>query len=146
MLVRFFDTAPDEKLKYAVTVSRYGDKWVFCRHRQRRTWEIPGGHREPGESIDECAKRELIEETAAGDFSIRRICAYSASEKSRGVSREAETFGMLYFADIFSFDGAPQYEIGEITVTDEFPEKWTYPKIQPLLMSEAIKRMKCLDD
>ena len=27
-------------------------KWVFCRHKERNTWEIPGGHREMGEAIE----------------------------------------------------------------------------------------------
>lgn len=38
-------------------------KWVFCRHKDRDTYEIPGVHRESGETIFETAKRELMEET-----------------------------------------------------------------------------------
>ena len=41
---------PDEKLKYAVIAARYGGGWIFCRHKGRSTWEIPGGHREAGEN------------------------------------------------------------------------------------------------
>src|SRR5450759_3451320 len=32
---------------------------VLCRHRDRSTWETPGGHIEPGESPREAAVREL---------------------------------------------------------------------------------------
>ena len=46
-----------------IIISKTDNKWVFCKHKERETYEIPGGHREPGESILETAKRELQEET-----------------------------------------------------------------------------------
>ena len=48
--VKFYNIADDEKLKFAVIVARSGGRWVFCRHKERSTLEIPGGHREPGDS------------------------------------------------------------------------------------------------
>ena len=53
----------DSELVFVVIVSRCGNKHVFCRHRQRSTWECPGGHIEPGETPLEAARRELYEET-----------------------------------------------------------------------------------
>ncbi len=50
----------DRNLKFAVIVSKFQDKWVFVRHRDRDTWEIPGGHRENGENIDETAKENYL--------------------------------------------------------------------------------------
>lgn len=44
--VKFYEEVKDEKLKYTVIVTRYNGKWVFCRHKDRKTLEIPGGHRE----------------------------------------------------------------------------------------------------
>ena len=52
MTLRFPDQAEDRLLRFAVIAARSGGGWVYCRHRQRRTWELPGGHREPGESIE----------------------------------------------------------------------------------------------
>ena len=34
----------------------------------------------------------------------------------------------------------PESEIEEIVITDRFPERWTYPDIQPHLIEEAKKR------
>ena len=61
--VKFYDHVDDALLKYAVIIAKHQGKWVFCRHRERDTLEIPGGHREPGETILETARRELAEET-----------------------------------------------------------------------------------
>ena len=57
--VKFYDNVADEFLKFAVIISKTDNKWVFCKHKERETYEIPGGHREPGESIVE-AKYPVI--------------------------------------------------------------------------------------
>lgn len=46
--VRFYEQAEDELLKFAVIIAKAKGKWVFCKHRDRNTYEVPGGHREAG--------------------------------------------------------------------------------------------------
>lgn len=53
--VNFCEDIDDELLKFAVIVSKTNGKLVFCKHKQRDTYEIPGGHREDGETILEAA-------------------------------------------------------------------------------------------
>ena len=77
--VKFYEEIADERLAFAVILSKARDKYVFCRHRDRETWEIPGGHREPGEHILDTAKRELYEETGALEFKIAPVCVYSVT-------------------------------------------------------------------
>lgn len=137
-MVNFYDEVDDSLLKFAVIISKTEGKYVFCKHKERDTWEIPGGHREPGEIILDTAKRELYEETGAVDFEIRPICVYSVIAKDNFDG--AESFGMLYFADIKSFEKDLHSEIEKIMITDKLPEAWTYPQIQPELMKEAKKR------
>ena len=100
--VRFYDTVDDSLLKFAVIIACSKGRWVFCKHKERDTYEIPGGHREPGENILDTAKRELYEETGAVKYSIKPICVYSVTAPNEfdGV----ETFGGLYFADIEEFE------------------------------------------
>lgn len=132
--VKFYEAAEDGLLKFAVIVSRSGGKWVFCRHRERSTLEIPGGHREPGERVEETAARELREETGAKEFTLRPVCAYSV------VQDAGESFGMLYYAEISSFEPLHS-EIEEIFLLEAPPEDgWTYPEIQPALLAEACRR------
>ena len=70
MKVQFYDKVDDKLLKFAVIISKANGKWVFCKHKERDTYEVPGGHRENGEQIDMTAIRELQEETGAVDFTI----------------------------------------------------------------------------
>ena len=142
MEVKFYDTVRDGLLKFAVIIAKHNGKLVFCKHRQRNTLEIPGGHREDGENISDTARRELYEETGALDFKIEPICVYSVTDVNNfdGV----ETFGMLFFAEIFSFEKELHSEIESICLLDGLPDKWTYPLIQPRLIEEA-KRRGCLN-
>ncbi len=139
--VKFYDRIDDELLKFAVIISKTDGKWVFCKHKERDTYEVPGGHRENGESILEAAKRELAEETGANSFNITPICVYSVKGKTRvNENLDEETFGMLFFADIFAFDDELHSEMEKIIITDSLVENWTYPLIQPKLIEEAKRR------
>lgn len=129
--VKFYEDVADELLKVAVIVSRYQDKWVYCKHKARNTFELPGGHREEDEDILDAAKRELYEETGAVKFEIQKISVYSV------VRGEEERFGMLYFAKIEAFGEMPDLEIEKIVLCDEAPAEQTYPLIQPKLLEKV---------
>lgn len=133
--VRFYDAVEDSLVKFAVIIARAGGKWVLCKHRERSTLEIPGGHREVGETVEEAAVRELKEETGAVEFSIRPVCVYSVVKDDA-----EESFGGLYAAEVDSFEELHS-EIERIVLLEELPnENWTYPEIQPRLIEEARRR------
>ena len=136
--VQFYDRVDDGKLRFAVIITRTEGQWVFCKHRDRNTLEVPGGHREPGEDILDTAKRELYEETGAIDFSMEPVCVYSVT--APGNFDGQETFGMLFSADVREFEKELHSEIERIVIRDDLPDNWTYPEIQPLLMKEWERR------
>lgn len=171
--VNFHDKIDDNLLKFAVIIAKTDGKWVFCKHKERETYEIPGGHREENETILDTARRELYEETGAVIFDITPICVYSVTETVRNNPKKSEseiicsipkeseveiekstqeesiiessgncTYGMLYFADIKSFEEKLHSEIEKIWITEELPNNWTYPLIQPKLIEEAKRRSK----
>lgn len=138
--VNFYDEVDDSLLEFAVIISKSNGKWVFCKHKERDTFEVPGGHRETGEKIEDTAVRELKEETGAVDFNIKPVCVYSVKGKTRvNDNATKESFGMLYAAEIFSFEEIHS-EIEKIVLSDDLIRQWTYPLIQPKLISEAKKR------
>jgi 8-oxo-dGTP diphosphatase len=121
------DSIDPSKIKYAVVAAKYNGKWVFCRHKSRDTWEIPGGHRECGEKPDDTARRELWEETGAQRAKITAVCVYRFND-----------YGMLYYAEIAELGQLPENsEIGEICLEDSLPNGLTYPHIQPFLFEKV---------
>lgn len=133
--VKFYDKIDDKLLKFAVIITKINNQLVFCKHQKRDTYEIPGGHRENGETIFDTARRELYEETGALIYDIKPICVYSVVS-----SDNIETFGMLYLANVSSFEKELHNEIEKIIITDKLIENWTYPLIQPKLIEEAKRR------
>ena len=138
--VKFYDTVDDALLKFAVIISRSNGKWVLCKHKERDTYEVPGGHREAGEHIFETAKRELHEETGAVKFDIKPLCVYSVTGRTSVNGNGEESFGLLCFAEIMEFSGKLENEIEKVELMDELPENWTYPLIMPKLIEEYERR------
>lgn len=138
--VKFYEDVSDELLKFAVIVAKHDGQWVFCKHKERETYEVPGGHRESGETILEAAARELQEETGAIEYTIQPVCVYSVTSKTRvNETTGEETFGMLFFAEVKSF-GEIHSEIEKISLYGGLIDNWTYPQIQPKLLQEAARR------
>lgn len=129
--VLFFDQVDDAVLKFATVAARYRGKWVFCKHKERNTYEIPGGHRENDENIEATARRELYEETGAARFRLSPVCVYAVRDDS-GVS-----YGMLYFAEVQEFFALPDFEMERVEFFDALPENLTYPQIQPKLIQKV---------
>ncbi|MDF2921326.1 MAG: hydrolase [Paenibacillaceae bacterium] len=136
MQIQFYEfgSIPNDGLKFAVITARYKGHWILVRHRERCTWEIPGGRREPGEAIADTARRELVEETGAAVFSLAPVCLYS-------VKRELsdESYGGLFFAEVEEWGVLPDSEIAEAARFEQLPQlpELTYPGIQPVLFERT---------
>ena len=126
----------EEQLVFAVIISKYQEKFVYVKHKERDTLEIPGGKRESGESITACAARELKEEPGAKHFTLEPLFIY-------GVEKDGETdYGLVFEAQITELEDELTSEIEAIYVRVKPPVSWTYPTIQPLLLAEYVKRTK----
>ncbi len=119
----------DSELTYVVMGARYQGQWIFVRHRQRQTWEMPAGHIEPDEEPDRAAVRELYEEAGVVNSSLTVISDYKVTDGGKSA------FGRLYCAEVKELEELPDHEIEEIKLSVELPSNLTYPEVQPLLFS-----------
>ncbi len=76
--VKFYREAEDRLLKFAVIYAMAGEKMVLVRHRERRTYEIPGATGSRGDHRRNSGKGTCKEETGADDIyseaGIRLFC------------------------------------------------------------------------
>lgn len=117
--------------EFVVIITKYKNNLLMVRHKDRITYENPGGHIEAGETLLEAAKRELYEETGALKFELWPVGDYSVDDR----------YGRLYRADISELGPLPPLEIVEVKSFDE-SMVWTYAEIQPKLWSIAEQHEK----
>lgn len=128
---------PGVKFLYSVVAARYNGRWIFVRHHDSETWELPAGHIEPGETPYEAACRELEEETGATDYVIDKVSVYSVT------TREETRYGVLFLAEIYGMeDFYDKSEVQEILISETVPEPMTYPEIQPRFFEEVFRYIR----
>lgn len=138
MSIKFLSTqtVSDEQIVFVILMAqRPNGKWLFVRHRERTTWEMPAGHREEGETALEGAKRELFEETGAVEFNIHSLLQYE------GIYKERKVFGEIFYASVDKLGDLPPFEIAEVVELETIPEEeeLTYPDLQPYFFKEALE-------
>ena len=129
-------TAPLGSMKayrYTVIFARYRDQWLYCRHKERDTFETAGGHIEKGETPEEAAKRELYEETGATKFELTPLYDYAVHVESGYAN------GVVFLAEVEELDKLPNFEMAETALFDTIPSKLRLPGVLPKLFQEMTK-------
>lgn len=89
-----FEYLPFSKTpKHVWVICKYNDKWLLTSHKKRGL-EFPGGKVEAGETAEEAAYREVMEETGGAISSLTYIGQYKVKSKSEIIIKN------IYFAQI----------------------------------------------
>ena len=128
--VSFSDVSPGV-ISYVAIGVRHDNKWLFIKHRERGGYEIPAGHPEEGETPENAAIRELMEETGAEDFIVTPVSYYS-------VKNEDETMhGKLFYSEVIRFgDITDKDEVESLFFSEEIPEEVSLPQVMRALFAK----------
>ncbi|MFY9134649.1 MAG: NUDIX domain-containing protein [Bacillota bacterium] len=77
---------------------------LLVRNLRRSGWEFPGGQIEQGESAEEAARRETLEEAGAVVGTLKPLCWYTVSNGG------SESRGIVYVADVLTFRERTDFE------------------------------------
>ena len=95
---------------------------LFCKWRDTDIWTLPGGRAEPGETAEETAHRELLEETGATLKNLEVLCYIHC------FMFNLDYWGIAYFGEIEAL-GRPLdlEEVSEAGLFSHFPENPNNP-------------------
>jgi 8-oxo-dGTP diphosphatase len=98
----FEDHPFSKEPKHVLVLCRYQDQWLLTKHKERGL-EFPGGKVEKGESAEEAAVREVMEETGGKVASLHYIGQYYVDGKQDYVIKN------IYFAEVAELMEQPSY-------------------------------------
>jgi len=117
--------------RFVVVFVRYQNKWLYCRAKERETFETVGGHIEKGETPLDAAKRELYEETGAVKYDIQPAFDYSVYRENNFSN------GQVFLANVHELGEMPRFEMAEVKLFDTIPDKMRFPQILPVLFEKV---------
>lgn len=115
-----------DRYKYVIMLARENGKFLWCRQKGKSTWEIPGGHVEPGETPEQAARRELFEETGAVGYTLRPLFDCCAGGDA----------AVVYLAEVTERASLPESEMEEVRPADAIPGEWSWPWLQPKILQK----------
>lgn len=124
-----------KEFKGSLVVPFYKENFVMSYHSRRKGWELPAGHREKGETAEECAIRETFEETGAILCDLKRIGYYIIKNK------DGEHKIIIFVSNVEKFETKPYWsETGLVKLFDEIPEDISYNDDVYKIIFEYVKK------
>ncbi|MBY0122849.1 RNA deprotection pyrophosphohydrolase [Bacillus sp. S/N-304-OC-R1] len=119
--------------EHVLVICKMGEKWLLTNH-SKRGLEFPGGKVERDETLEEAARREVMEETGASIKKLQLIGEYE-------VTNEAQTFvKAIFFASIARIEDKEDYfeTAGPVLIDGDILEKRWEPQFSFIMQDEVI--------
>jgi len=118
--------------KHVWVICKYKNQWLLTKHRTRGL-EFPGGKVEIGESAEEAATREVMEETGAIIKELKYVAQYFVTGKNGNVIKN------VYFAEIERLDiQSTYYETDGPQLIDVIPDDVKQNKFYSFMMKDEV--------
>lgn len=128
----FQDHPFSKEPKHVLVICKHREKWLLTKHKERGL-EFPGGKVEPGESADDAAVREVLEETGGVVTNLHYIGQYFVDGKKDYVIKN------LYFAEVKELKEQPTYfETDGPVLLLKIPENVNFNSSYSFIMKDRV--------
>lgn len=118
--------------KHVWIICRYKDEWLLTKHKERG-YEFPGGKVELGETAEDAAIREVMEETGAVLKTLNYLAQYYVVGKSGNVIKN------VYYAEVDKLTEQPAYyETEGPVLIKTLPENLKENKAYSFMMKDGV--------
>jgi 8-oxo-dGTP diphosphatase len=141
----FSQRAFQEEAKHVLVICQYEEDWLLTNHKQRGL-EFPGGKMEPGETLEQAARREAYEETGASLKELTFIAVYKFTNPAGSFVKA------VYWGKVTSIEEAANYHetMGPVVVKGDilslrFDDQYSFI-MKDLVVEECIKYIQSLQN
>lgn len=127
LVVQISNLGSLQTYEFVVVFARYKGQWLYCRAKKRDCYETAGGHIEVGETPLDAARREFYEETGAVNYHLTPVFDYAVFRSSTC------SHGQVFFAELRELGDVPDYEMAEVRLFANIPDRMRFPQILPVL-------------
>ncbi|RLL46467.1 nucleoside triphosphatase YtkD [Oceanobacillus piezotolerans] len=128
----FEDHPFSENPKHVLVICRFQNKWLLTKHKGRGL-EFPGGKVEAGETAEQAAVREVMEETGGTVKELHYIGQYYVDGKSDYVIKN------VYFANVEKLESQlTYYETDGPHLLDKIPKNIRYNNKFSFIMKDGV--------
>jgi 8-oxo-dGTP diphosphatase len=127
-----------KKSKHVLVICLYRDQWLLTDNVERG-WEFPGGKKEPGETLEEAAIREVYEETGGKINSLYSIAEYEVTSSTSSFIKT------VFFATVKELEVKEDYfeTNGPIFVEENLLERRFEDSFSFIMKDQVIE--KCIE-